>query len=321
MLFYPFLLSSVLKHPLWSGKRLKKKWGKKTEKDTIGESWELSVREVENSVIQNGIFQGRTLGEVITKHPDEILGDSLFCENRFPLLVKLIDTDDLLSVQVHPDDEMAKKAEGDSGKTELWYILEAEEGASILYGFKEKALLSDSKSALENGTFPSLLREIPVKAGEAYFIPAGLPHAIGKGILLAEVQQNSDLTYRLYDFDRLDKNGKARPLHIEKGLAALRSFCDEQIDRLRFAKGKEETNGLLSFSSFFRVEKIEVKKEALLPRARYMRHLLCLSGAFDICLGEERFAVKKGDSYLLPASLPDALLSGEGAFLLSSAPK
>ncbi len=319
MIRYPLKLSPVIKTPLWSGERLAKEYGKNGA-DKIGESWELTVREDDCSLIENGIYRGRSLASLLADFQTEILGKTPLKNGRFPLLVKLIDAALPLSVQVHPNDALAALLENDSGKTELWHIVEADDDAYILYGLQENVSLKDAALALQGADFARVLRRVSVSKGESYFIPAGLPHAIGPGVLLAEVQQNSDLTYRLYDYNRKDKNGLPRPLHIEKGVKALRSLSESEIEALRFQQGREGAEGgeALANTPFFQAERLALSGKRDLQKRDYLRHLLCLDGTLTLESGEETLALKKGDSVLLPACLDTAVLSGEAVLLISS---
>ena len=236
MKLYPYLLSSVLKSPIWGGTHLIREWGKQTEKDTVGESWELTVRADAASCICNGCYAGKTVQELIDVDPTVVMGASSYIGGVFPLLVKLIDAGDRLSVQVHPDDAYAARVENDRGKTEMWYIVDAEEGAEIICGLREGVSHADFEKAIADRTLDAVLHHQPVHAGETYFIPAGLPHAIGGGILIAEIQQNCDLTYRVYDYDRRQKDGTLRELHVEKALDVIRGFEKEEIEALQYAR-------------------------------------------------------------------------------------
>lgn len=322
MALYPLKLAPVLKTPLWSGARLARDYGKVGALQ-IGESWELTVREGDCSLIENGAYRGSSLAALLSDFKEDLLGRTPLVNGRFPLLIKLIDAALPLSVQVHPDDALAALLENDSGKTELWHILAADKDAYILYGLKEGVSLEKAALALQGEDFAQVMRRIPVSPGETYFIPAGLPHAIGEGVLLAEVQQSSDLTYRLYDYGRKDKNGQARPLHIEKGVRALRAFNTDKIEALRFEKGKTAHFGgeLLANTPYFYAELLSVKEELSLPSAPYMRHLLCIEGELTLWCEKEAYSVKQGESILLPASLSEILLTGEGRLLLSALPE
>ncbi|MBQ8310700.1 MAG: class I mannose-6-phosphate isomerase [Clostridia bacterium] len=314
---YPLKLRGVTKSPIWGGTRLLHHWNKTSGNETVGESWELTVRAAEQSRVSNGIYSGRTLAELLVNNAGDIMGASFYSDGAFPLLVKMIDAADRLSVQVHPDDAYAANVENDRGKTEMWYIVEADENAEIICGLADGVTQQDFADAVANGTLESALRHQRVRAGETYFIPSGLPHAIGKGILIAEIQQNCDLTYRVYDYDRRDKNGNLRALHVKKALDVIRPFSEDEVEAIRYSRGKAD--GVLANCAYFCVEKLDVNGNRSLPADVHMRHLLCLSG--DISLVGNSFCepVTKGDSYLLPAALENVELCGKGTLLLSIA--
>lgn len=318
---YPMRLISVLKSPIWGGTRLSKEWNKPTDAPTVGESWELTVREKEQCVIANGIYKGKTLGTVIDLLGHDLTGGD-FGSRDFPLLVKLIDAADRLSVQVHPNDDYALRVENDRGKTEMWYIVEAETGAEIICGLAEGTDTADFARAVEEGRPESGLRHIPVHAGETYFIPAGLPHAIGKGILIAEIQQNCDLTYRVYDYERRGADGSLRELHVKKALDVIRSFDGNEIESIRYSRtgGVAESADVLAHCDYFRVEKLclTVEKTHTLQANGKMLHLLCLSGKADAACNGESYEMTRGDSYLLPAALDALTLVGDAELLVSS---
>ena len=312
---YPLKLRGVTKSPIWGGTRLLRHWNKTADSETVGESWELTVRTHEQSIIQNGEYKDRTLTEVIAENTDAVMGKTTYEGGEFPLLIKLLDAGDRLSVQVHPDDEYAARVENDRGKTEMWYIVEADEDAEIICGLAEGVSAEDYARAVENGSPEAALKHQRVRAGETYFIPSGLPHAIGKGILIAEIQQNCDLTYRVYDYDRRDKNGNLRELHVKKALDVIRPFTNEEIEAIRYSRGKAD--GVLADCVYFRVEKLDVDGTQVLDSDVYMRHLLCLDGEINLIGNGFGMEVCKGDSVLLPAALDSIELRGLGTLLLS----
>jgi len=314
---YPLKLTSVKKSPIWGGKRLIADWGKETSAETVGESWELTVRRQENSTVENGALAGRTLGEVLAMAGGNAIAPD-FCGEDFPLLVKLIDAADRLSVQVHPDDAYAARVEKDRGKTEVWYIVDADEGAEIICGLADGATREDFARATAEGDPERVLKHVPVHAGETYFIPAGLPHAIGRGILIAEIQQNCDLTYRVYDYNRRQADGSLRELHVEKALDVVRPFSAEEIESLRYARRSDTlANGeCLADCAYFRVERVQLDGTWELPACAEMRHLLCLSGEGALIAHGETYPIQKGDSYFLPP-MPEATLNGSITLLVS----
>ena len=314
---YPLRLSHICKTPIWSGSRLISEWAKTSPSDILGESWELSVREGDVSRVENGALCGKDLFELIDEYGDALTGG--FGAADFPLLVKLIDAADDLSVQVHPDDEYAAKVENDRGKTEIWYILDADEGARIVCGLRQGVTPEELSAALRSGDPSGVLNYIPVRAGECYFIPAGLAHAIGKGVLIAEVQQNCDLTYRLYDYGRLGKDGKPRELHVEKGLEVLKIFDDAQIDAIRYshAGAQRRADSLADCEYFSLCRLVATEDGAPLPFDRSMRHLLCIDGEGELICGDEVYPISRGASYLIPACLEDLTLRGSAVALVS----
>lgn len=270
---YPLKLIPYKKGVVWGGTALKNNYGKDFEGNDLGETWELSVRIKENSVIDNGAYKGMTL--------KEYLGDP----SDFPLLVKFLDANDSLSVQVHPE------------KTEMWYIVEASEDAKLVYGLNESYNRDETKKAIEEGTLENHLRYVPVKAGEVYFIPSGLTHAICKGIVIAEIQENSDITYRLYDYNRPGPDGKLRELHINESLDTIKDITDEDIQSERYSLGKTSEANLAN-CKFFTVDKYEFTGKKSFENDSF-RHILCLDGKGYIN-GEP---IKKGDGYFIPKGL------------------
>ena len=316
---YPLKLIPATRSPIWSGKRLRDEWGKISDSD-IGESWELCVRRDAVNVIKNGDFSGTALSSLIEEYGEAITGNAEFSAESFPLLVKLIDAGDDLSVQVHPDDEYASRVENDRGKTDMWYIVDAEPDSRMVFGLREGVGKNDLAAAIESGdphALVKILNYVPVRAGECYFIPAGLPHAIGKGILIAEIQQNCDLTYRMYDYGRLGLDGKPRELHVEKALDVTKSFGESDIDSIRYARSHEE--GCLADCEYFCVKKLDVDGCTELFNDKKMLHLLVIDGEGEIVYGQNKYPFSRGSSYLLPAALGKMTLSGKFSALLSSA--
>ena len=312
---YPLRLSGVTKSPIWSGKRLCREWNK--GEGAIGESWELCVRKNENSVVVNGELKGKTVAELIRAYGTRLTGKEISAD-EFPLLVKLIDAGDDLSVQVHPDDAYANRVENDRGKTEMWHVIDAEEGASIICGLREGVSPKTLAIAFTEGKALEVLNRIPVRPGDTFFIPAGIPHAIGKGILLAEIQQNCDLTYRLYDYGRIGADKKPRELHIKKALDVIQSFSEGEINAARYSRACGKIGeDLLADCEYFKVRRMCVTGTAKLDGDGVMRHLLVLSGEGAILHGGAEYPLEKGSSYLLPAALEGVELVGEFEALVS----
>ena len=320
--FYPLFLSGVTKSPIWGGTRLPREWNKcAPDGGTVGESWELTVREREMCIVQNGPLAGTPIGELLHNRLEELMGKSTTTGDEFPLLIKFIDAADRLSVQVHPDDAYAMRVECDRGKTEMWYIVDADEDAEIICGLTDGINNADFCAALQKGELMSALKTQKVRAGETYFIPAGLPHAIGKGILIAEIQQNCDLTYRVYDYDRRQADGSLRELHIDKACDVIRPFTANEIDAIRYSRGLPASReDILADCSYFRVEKLELSKIThTLPQNGYIRHLLCVDGEGTIEHNGTSYPFRRGNSILLPASLDTVTLMGDATILISTA--
>lgn len=222
-MLYPLKFNPVYKTPVWGGNRISRLPGRTNVPEKCGESWEISTIENNVSVVSNGFLKGNTLEEVIEIYMGDILGEKVYEEFgiHFPLLVKFIDASDDLSVQVHPGDEYAFNHHNSLGKTEMWYVMQSEKDSSIINGFSKNTSSEEVKNLINDEKLPSILRNIPANKGDVHFIPSGRVHAIGKGVLLTEIQQASDITYRLYDWGRKDSDGKGRPLHIDQALEVL----------------------------------------------------------------------------------------------------
>lgn len=306
---YPLKLSYISKSAIWGGTRLIHSWNKIPCGDCIAETWELSVRQKEMATVLNGDAKGMTLQSYIEVCGADCVSPTYRTTDRFPLLIKLIDAADRLSVQVHPDDLYASRVEHDSGKTEMWYIVEAEPDSSIIYGLADGITREDFAKAVEEKRIGKTMKVCSVKRGDAFFIPAGMVHAIGKGILIAEVQQNSDLTYRIYDYDRRQADGTLRELHIEKSLDVVRPFTDAEIDKLRFERGH---NDALVNSKYFSVFERKIKDfHSATADSQSFVALLCIDGTGILSHDGVDYPIAKGDSYFLPAGMGAYTLSGE----------
>lgn len=291
-------LIPVCKDYLWGGAKLKDKYGKITDADICAESWELSFHNDGPSKLADG----RILRDVVT---DKDLGDRVKAFEFFPILIKWIDAKQNLSVQVHPSDEYALKHENSYGKTEMWYIVEAEEGAGIYLGFNHNVTNEEVEKAIKENTLLSLLNFFAVKPGESYFIPAGTVHAIAKGCLICEIQQNSNLTYRVYDYDRRDKNGNPRELHVEK---ALKVMNFERFTPIQF------DGNVVGECEYFTVEKHKVCGQMeLASEGKSFRCLTVIEGEGMLC-GK---TIKAGDSYFISADEENVCLNGNLTVLVA----
>ncbi len=220
---YPIKFEPILKEKIWGGEKLIKLLGKKSDKKNIGESWEISDVNDDVSVVANGFLKGKTLKEIIVEYGDKLVGENVYTKfgNKFPLLIKFIDAKTPLSIQLHPNDELAKKRHNSFGKTEMWYVMQADKKSNLIVGFKENINSKVYLNHLNNKNLVDILNFEEAKKGDAYVIGAGRVHSIGEGVLLAEIQQASDITYRIYDWDRKDDNGNYRDLHTKQAIDAI----------------------------------------------------------------------------------------------------
>ena len=304
---------------LWGGTRLREEYGKQIDLTPLAETWECSVHPDGPSYVANGIYKGQTLAEVLSAHP-EYLGTKV--ENgELPVLVKFIDAKKDLSVQVHPDDAYAREHEGDNGKTEMWYVIDADEGASLIYGFQHKVTEGILRKAVETGTLGKHLQKVPVHKGDTYFVPAGTVHGIGKGILVAEIQESSNVTYRVYDYDRVDKNGKKRELHFDKAVQVMDMNVEPDVSQkariVKYYSGCSRE--LLCRCKYFETERIQVTKGfAFSVMDTSFQVLMCLNGYGEVqTMDAEQKPMRfsKGETLFLPAGLGRCLVVGDAELI------
>lgn len=314
----PFLLSPAAKDYLWGGRRLNDDFAKGIDMFPLAETWECSTHPDGISLVKSGIHAGKSLLDVIKAHP-EYLGARYRDKGELPILVKLIDAADDLSVQVHPDDDYAFQNEnGQSGKTEMWYVLDAAKDASLVVGCAHTTTREQMRGAIEAGTIGNLLQRIPVRRDDVFYIAAGTIHAIGRGCLIAEIQENSNLTYRLYDYDRTDRDGNRRPLHIEKALdvANLQALkAPRQPMRvLRYEPGVARE--LLARCQYFEVHRMLVnteRRQRVTFRSDHLsyRVLLNVDGCGTFTCRNEVLDVFRGDCVFVPADSEEIVINGK----------
>ena len=313
---YPMKLKAPLKDYLWGGTRLKEEYGKETQLTKVAESWELACHKDGMSVIANGAAAGQTLADWLAAEGVGALGTKAAMFPYFPLLIKLIDAHDDLSVQVHPNDDYALRVEGEYGKTELWYVVDAAVGAELLYGFQYEITKEEFRRRIEDNTLLDVVRRVPVKKGDVFFIPSGTLHAIGKGILICEIQQNSNMTYRIYDYGRIGADGKPRDLHIEKALDVTRLTPVTRISSVDVAA--EEGEELLAACEYFTVYHLSIAGGCTRTVGEEsFQCLTALSGSTMLRWHEEMISLNKGESIFLPAGLGRYELHGDGELILS----
>ena len=309
---YPLKFKPIFKEKIWGGQKLNKKLNKDfpTNKN-IGESWEISDIEEDESVITNGFLAGNTLNELIEIYMSDLVGTKNYEKFglEFPLLIKFIDAQDDLSIQVHPNDKLAMKRHNAYGKSEMWYIIDADKDANLISGFNKKTNKKEYLEKLENGEITDILNFETAKAGDVFNIPAGRVHAICKGILLAEIQQTSDVTYRIYDWERKDKDGNSRELHTDLALDAI-DFKHYKNYKTEY-KPEENYPYNLVKNKYFTTNKIDLTKKATFDYFNIDSFIIymCVSGEFDINYNNtETINIKTGETILIPAEMNEITL-------------
>lgn len=319
----PFLLKPTGKDYLWGGNRLNDVFSKNIPMEPLAETWECSTHPDGPSMVDSGEFAGLTLGEVLKMHP-EFLGSHPRTKGELPILIKFIDAKKDLSVQVHPDDEYAMKYEnGSLGKSEMWYVLDAQKDAQLVYGFYHDMEEDKLRQSLEDGTVEKYLQKVPVQKDDVFYIKAGTVHAIGAGALIAEIQESSNLTYRLYDYNRMDKNGKKRELHIDKALAVadLRGSQEpvQPMRVLKYCKGC--ASEFLCRCKYFQVERMLLNTEQHRELVDFQTFdnsfhvLLCTEGCGTISGQDVMLNFFKGDCIFVPANSVPLKIHGKAQML------
>ena len=315
MKFYPLTFKPIFKERIWGGTKLKDILNKSFDGNNIGESWELSTVANDVSVVSNGRFAGLSLNELIEKYPTELLGSKSIEKFglEFPLLFKFLDAKEDLSIQVHPNDELAKQRHNSFGKTEMWYVIQADEKARLVVGFKNKTNKKDYLIHLEDKTLVGILNETSVKKGDTFFLETGTVHAIGAGVLIAEIQQTSDITYRLYDWDRKDANGKGRELHNDLAVDAIN--YEETNTKVQYKKETNESVNLVD-CPFFTTNILEVSvKYNWKKKKESFTVLMCTEGGFALVTSNFKAGFQKGDTILIPAIMDEFQIIGETSLL------
>ena len=307
-------LTPALKDYIWGGTALKERFGKQTQLARVAESWELSCHPDGESLIDGGQYDGMPLSRYLIEQGNAVLGTN--CEQFafFPVLIKLIDAQQRLSIQVHPNDKYASRVEGGCGKTEMWYVVDCKPHATLYYGFAKEITKQRFAELIQSGELESALNAVPVKQGDVLFIDAGTIHAIGEGILLAEIQQSSNLTYRVYDYNRPDADGKPRELHVQKALdvTITRPFAPSSIAEQAYTVLDGYRTRRLARCDYFTVHELRINSHASLCADDTSFHsLLCLAGEGVAENAEQHIAIKKGDSLFVPAGLGNYRLAGQ----------
>ncbi|WP_294753911.1 type I phosphomannose isomerase catalytic subunit [uncultured Ruminococcus sp.] len=317
----PFLLKAPIKDYIWGGTKLREIFGKESGLERLAESWELSCHPDGECIIDGGEFDGMKLSEFVSAHP-EAVSSSFKSGDSFPVLVKLIDAKNDLSVQVHPNDEYAHKYENDNGKTEMWYIISADQGAELVYGFKDRITKEEFRRAVEDNALMDKVNRVPVKQGDVFFIEPGTLHAIGKGILIAEIQQSSNVTYRVYDYGRVGADGKPRQLHVEKALEVTNT---EPADHRRPVYGMEldgVVTQLLADCNYFIVNRHRIIKEAEFAADKSsFAHILIIGGSGgELVADNYKLELKMGTSVFVPAGTGAFAIKGNCDVIITTIP-
>ncbi len=320
----PLKTTPVFKQYIWGGSALKDKYNKDIKDNFAAESWELSCHDDGLSLIAEGEHAGKTLKEVVMGDKLNMLGDETI--ETFPLLVKFLDANDKLSVQVHPDDKYAFENEnGALGKTEMWYIIDAKPDAKLVYGLKNGVTKEQFEKGIEDGTLEELLNYVPAKKGDAFFIPATTLHAIGSGLLIAEIQQSSNTTYRAYDYNRTDKDGNKRELHVKKAVDVTSLKSVEGMEKyipIRYTEGSSDAY-IISSCEYFAVIKYILGQDRdarVVPEKPRFELIMCLEGEAVISYNGGTMNIKAGDSVFMPAALGEYSFEGQGEILRSFVP-
>ena len=315
----PIKLEPVFKEIVWGGNRLKTDYGFKSDLNNIAEAWMLCAREDGDNIIANGPFKGQSFTEFV-KANKAVLGTKGASYEEFPLLIKFIDAKADLSVQVHPDDEYARVHENSYGKTEAWYILDCDEGAELIYGFNKELTAEEFKNSIADNTFLNFVNKVKVKKGDVFFISAGTLHAIGSGILLAEVQQNCNTTYRVYDYNRM-VNGKPRELHVEKAIDVTDTVPPTRNgdpDSAPVVMG-DATAQALCRCEFFKMDTLQINgSHTIAVNEESFVSLLVLNGEATLSANSESLSLAAGDSIFLSADCGNVEIQGNIKLLIST---
>jgi mannose-6-phosphate isomerase len=310
----PYFLSPVFQERIWGGEKLRDKYKYPIPSNTTGECWAISAHPNGQSVVMNGDLKGKTLSELWENH-HELFG--FYESDRFPLLTKVLDANDDLSVQVHPDDQYAKEFEdGELGKTECWYIIDCEEKAEVVFGHKARSK-TELKSMVENGLWNKLLQRVKIKPGDFFYVPSGTIHALCKGTLVLETQQSSDTTYRVYDYNRRDQEGNLRELHLEKALEV--TTVPHKIGKIEpvISKMKKATITTFVEEKYFTVYKWEVHSRLEMKQDKPFMLISVIVGKGQLTVNNQKYHIENGQHFILPYGIGDFILKGNIQLIVS----
>ncbi|GGF08691.1 type I phosphomannose isomerase catalytic subunit [Flavobacterium limi] len=312
---YPLQFQPILKERIWGGEKLKTILNKAITSKITGESWELSTVEGDVSIVSDGELKGKSLMDLINDMPDEILGTAVYKRfgKQFPLLFKYLDAREDLSIQVHPNDKLAKERHNSFGKTEMWYVMQADPDSRIIVGFKEDSSKEEYLQHLNDKTLVSILDDVKAKSGDVFFLETGTVHAIGAGLVVAEIQQTSDITYRLYDFDRKDAQGNTRELHVDLALDAINY---NKVDTQKKYETKTNASNVIVDCPYFTTNFIPLENAIEVSKSgETFTVYMCIEGSFEIEYDGFKQSYKKGDTVLVPAQINAFVLNGNASIL------
>jgi len=312
---YPLQFEPILKERIWGGTKLKSELHKPITSDITGESWELSAVDGDVSIVANGVLKGQPLTNLIASHPDELLGRAVHKRfgKQFPLLFKYLDAREDLSIQVHPNDALAKERHNSFGKTEMWYVMQADENARIIVGFEKDSDKEAYLKSIADKTVLDLLHKVKAKKGDVFFLETGTVHAIGAGLVIAEIQQTSDITYRIYDFDRKDANGNTRELHVDLALDAINFNA---TDTQKTYDRKVNQSNVMVDCPYFTTLLIPLDgSKKVQKNGDSFTVYMCTEGSFKITIEGVTYTYSKGDTVLVPAAIADFELHGNATIL------
>ncbi|ARV10439.1 mannose-6-phosphate isomerase [Winogradskyella sp. PC-19] len=314
---HPLKFSPILKDKIWGGQKISKYLNKPSDSNQLGESWEISAVEGDTSVVFNGELKGKSLKQLLEEFKSDLVGHKNYAQfgNKFPLLIKFIDAKQDLSIQLHPNDRLAAERHNSFGKTEMWHVMQADNNSNLIVGFNQKVTPKKYLQHLENKTLTEILNFDKVKKGDTYFIEVGRVHAIGAGVMLAEIQQTSDITYRVYDWDRVDDHGNERELHNDLAIDAI-DFDMQDNFRVQYSTSKNQSNKMVScqyFTTNYIHLNTEVKKQNTLDSFVIY---ICTEGSAKITTDFGIEIIKKGETLLLPAVIKNYSIQSDNAELL-----
>lgn len=313
---YPLKFEPILKQTLWGGDKIIPFKHLNETLPNVGESWEVSAVEGSESVVANGADKGYTLPEMVRKYKEELVGEANYARfgNKFPLLIKFIDAKLDLSIQVHPGDELAKKRHNSFGKNEMWYVIAADKGAKLISGFAEEITPKEYKDRVHNGTFAEVLQTCAIEPGDVFYVPAGRVHGIGAGAFVAEIQQTSDITYRIFDYNRKDKDGKSRELHTSQAMDAI-NFSDVQDDfRTEYERVQNEPVEMVA-SPYFTTSVYDMPEEITCDYSELDSFVIfiCVEGSCRLTDdNQNEITLRAGETVLLPAAVQEVTIVPEG---------